>query len=397
MLTYNNSLCGYVQNVAEFELEEYGDDLDLTVATFDWWARRYADAFDLDPVSCENELTRLAVEFPRDLGFTKDEVNYVLGRFRPDDLASYVNAVRTGRGNSPQMDNRARRLLLSAVIEPYLAWKQARQVSDFHDLANAMIDAQIAPYDVIVVDEAQDLSANQIRATVEHVAANGIVTFVTDTAQRIYPRGTTWAECGVDAQRSLPLNRNYRNTRQIALLASAVAAGLPMDADGTLPDPARCESDGPLPILLTGTFPQQMTYALQYLQGVDLQAETVGFLHLKGGGWFRYLRQRLTAAGVGYCELQGQRDWPEDGPNVGLSTFHSAKGLEFDHVFMLGLAQEHAPLGEGADDDRLMNLRRLLAMGIGRARKMVILGVKHGEALDLIGQINPITYQSVTL
>jgi hypothetical protein len=378
-------------------LDDYGFELDLTVATFDWWARRYSDAYDLNATATDAQLTRLAAAFPRDLGFTKDEVNYVLGRFRPGDLQSYVGAARAGRGNLPQMDARARRQLLETVIEPYLDWKHQAEVSDFHDLANAMVEAEISPYDVIVVDEAQDLSANQIRATMAHVAANGIVTFVTDTAQRIYPRGTTWAECGVDAQRSLPLNRNYRNTRQIARLASSIAEGLPIDVDGTLPDPARCQSDGPLPILLSGRFSQQVSYALEYLDNVDLGAETVGFLHLKGGGWFGDLRQRLGAAGVAYCELQGQRDWPEVGPNVGLSTFHSAKGLEFDHVFLLGLSQEHAPEGDDADDDRQITLRRLLAMGVGRARKMVIMGVKDGEALDLIGRIDPATYQAIRL
>ena len=50
---------------------------------------------------------------------------------------------------------------------------------------------------------------------------------------------------------------------------------------------------------------------------------------------------------------------------VGLSTLHSAKGLEFDHVVVLGLnGGELMPHGESEDDAQLTNYRRLVAMAI---------------------------------
>jgi superfamily I DNA/RNA helicase len=64
---------------------------------------------------------------------------------------------------------------------------------------------------------------------------------------------------------------------------------------------------------------------------------------------------------------------------------HSAKGLEFDHVFIIGLNAEVTISGEAnpaedSDDERLASLRRLIAMGVGRARKTVVIGYKADDA-----------------
>lgn len=254
-------------------------------------------------------------------------------------------------------------------------------------------------YDVIVIDEAQDLSANQLRAVMRHAAPDATITIVTDSTQRIYPRGTPWSEAGVliPSNRSFRLRNNYRNTRQIASLAASIARGLGVDDDGSLPDPTACLRDSPLPTLILGRYGQQLDFVLARLRAIDLSRETVGFLHLKGGGWFDDLRVALTSAGFAYCELQGAAVWPEDDANIGLSTFHSAKGLEFDHVFMIGLAASHASYGAAPNDDRYDAHRRLVAMGVGRARQTVVLGTKPGEDLPLLSTIDRSVIHEVVL
>lgn len=392
VLTFNNSLKAYIAAVVREEMADYAESARLYVLTFDKWA------FDtlgingpLDVRRCEIELGRLARPFPRDTNFVLDEVNYLLGRFPPADLDDYVARPRTGRGNSPQMDAEMRTRLLDEVVRPYIHWKQVNGIRDFHDVAVQM--SQHNPtflFDVVVVDEAQDFSANQLRAIMRHCASNATITIVTDTAQRIYPRGTSWAEAGVtiSAQRSFRLTVNYRNTREIAELASAVAAGLPLDDDASLPDPESCDESGHPPVLLKGLYSEQVDWSLDRVADIDLENETVGFLHLKGGGYFNFLREKLRARGMAFCELQASREWPEDEANIGLCTFHSAKGLEFDHLFLIGLAQQDAAYGDELDDDRFEALRRLVAMGIGRARKTVVLGTKPSEALSLLDDID---------
>jgi hypothetical protein len=134
---------------------------------------------------------------------------------------------------------------------------------------------------------------------------------------------------------------------------------------------------------------------MERLAAIDLRNETVGFLHLKGGGWFDTIRLALTQAGYNYCKLQSASDWPEGNANIGLCTLHSAKGLEFDHVFMIGLAQSHASYGDAPDDDRYERLRRLLARGVGRARTSVCLGTKPGEALTALDVIDPAVFVDI--
>lgn len=393
VLTYYNSLRGYVAAVAEEELADYADDVRLFVMTFDKWAYATLGWQGSLPVAViNNQIARLATPFPRDTAFVVDEVNYVLGRFPVDSTDDYMGAQRTGRGPSPQMDRIMRRRLLEEVIKPLLRWKAQNGFRDFHDLTASMADAEPeALYDVIVVDEAQDLSANQLRAILRHAATDATVTIVTDSAQRIYPRGAPWAEAGfvILANRSFRLSRNYRNTREIAALAASIAHGIKMDDDGSLPDPSVCTRSGEIPTILKGRFNRQLAYVMNRLAGIDLKTETVGILHLKGGGWFDEVRLALTRAGYDYCELQGANDWPEGDANIGLCTLHSAKGLEFDHVFLIGLAQSHASYGNAPDDDRYESLRRLLAMGVGRARTSVYLGTKPGESLAALDVIDP--------
>jgi superfamily I DNA/RNA helicase len=96
-------------------------------------------------------------------------------------------------------------------------------------------------------------------------------------------------------------------------------------------------------------------------------------------------------------QITRKSDWPDGKENIALSTLHSAKGLEFDHVFILGLNAEVTVHGEEDDDDTLVTLRKLLAMGIGRARYSVMIGYKPEEASRLIGYLDPSSYEGVDL
>lgn len=396
VLTYNKTLRGYIEELAKEQIK--GNDVELTISTFAKWA---TDRVPYERILQEHEhngkLDALAAPLPLSEDFVRSEVDYVLGRFMPDRLAEYMECERQGRGRSPRMPASLRRRLLEEVILPFQEWKKEQQAWDWSDLANAMAAKRTDdPYHVVVVDEAQDFSANQVRAVLNHVTDEHTLTFVLDAAQRIYPQRFTWAEVGlsVGPHNSKLLSKNFRNTRQIAAFAAPLLRDVETTDDAAIPDLSSCEEDGDKPLLVQGTFTQQMDHVVQFLNELGPENdESVAILHAKGGGWFSEVKARLNAAGLAWVPLTRTGEWPTGPVNVALSTMHSAKGLEFDHVIIVGLNSEVMPHAtEPGDSERDAHLR-LLAMSAGRARKTLTITYKPSEASDLIACMDPDTYE----
>lgn len=402
VLTYNRTLGGYVSELARQQVAGHVG-LQLEVSTFGRWAMDTLGG----PALCDYDQSRNLLR-PHLAGFSRyqqdflvDEVHYALDRFPPDHLNDYITTPRSGRGASPRFDRAMRQRLFDEVLIPYAAKKSELGVLDWNDIAvNAAHVSSVPPWDVIIVDEAQDFSANQVRTVYSHLANPGSLTFVMDAVQRIYPRFFTWKEVGiaVDPARRHTLKANHRNTREIAAFARPLVAGLPSEDDGNLPNFEACTRSGTKPVVFVGKFSDQISQMInRLLTTVDFASESIVFLHPKGGGWFDYLRTRLRTAGVPFVELSRASVWPTGPEAVALCTLHSAKGLEFDHVLMPGFNAQVTPHGEGDGDGQLDTLRRLTAMGIGRARKSVMLGSKPGEESTVLSLLNPETYELVVL
>ena len=400
VLTFNRTLRAYIaQLVDEGALSD--PHVHLVIDTFAGWAQALVGPLAVVEDSLRrSELQRLLLEMPvptvaANLPYFVDEVEYIVGRFAPENRPGYIGMERTGRGRSPPVPRAMRERLLSDVVAPYEDWKTQNGRSDWNDIALAAISASGQRYDVVVVDEAQDLSANQVRAILSHLADDHVTTFIIDAVQRIYPRGFTWREVGIEMRPNLVfhLRSNHRNTAQIARLAQSLVHGLPQEEDGVIPDATACSRQGPMPAMLAGTYSGQLHHMLTHIAPALARGETVAILHPRGGGWFNYTRQELDKRDIAYCELTAQREWPSGPEQLALSTIHSAKGLEFDHVLMPGLNSEVTSWGGDAQDGELDSLRRLVAMGVGRARRSVALGYKPEDRSEVVDMIAPNTYE----
>ncbi len=400
VLTFNRTLAGYVSALAQNQIVA-GANVELEISTFSKWAWEKLSRPAISKRSDE-DLKVYASRFAGlDTGYAASEAEYAMGRFLPEDLDDYIAVERTGRGLQPRVERALRRRLLDDVILPYQAQLANSNVLDWNLLAVSMAnDLDPIGYEIVVVDESQDFSANQLRAIRHHLAPDHTVTFVIDTVQRIYARGFTWSEAGFEVrpERYHRLLTNHRNTAQIARFAAGILNGLNVDGDGALPNLTTAESTGPLPKVIRGRYRQQISDALRYIQdNVDLSNESVAFLKPKGGRWFEEIQRSLSAAGIGFVNITRESEWPEGPENVALCTFHSAKGLEFDYVFILGLSGETTPHGDEDQDDQLWVLRRLLAVAIARARKRVVIGYKVGEQSELVRFFSPGTFDQVDL
>ena len=399
VLTFNRTLRGYIDQLATEHIEA-PDELELTVETFGRWAlslvgqRRVLDSDGRTKIC--TLLTDMGVP-SGNLDYFVDEVKYLQGRFPKHQQDRYLDATRTGRGRAPAAPRELRDRLLAEVVQPYEDWKENRNWVDWNDVALQAAEVPCQGYDIVVVDESQDLSANQVRAILAHLGEDHVTTFVIDAVQRIYPQGFQWNEVGIDMRPGLvfTLERNYRNTVEIARLASSLVRGLPPDPDGVLPDEEACQEHGQRAEVIAGKYNNQIDYMLDCVQPYLLAGETVAILHPRGGGWFDFTRYKLRDRSIQFCELTRNRDWPTGPELLALSTVHSSKGLEFDHVLMPGLSSEVTPHGNEDGDGTLDSLRRLIAMGVGRAINTVRLGYKPGEQSTIFDSIDPETYDLI--
>ncbi|MFZ5513533.1 MAG: UvrD-helicase domain-containing protein [Pseudomonadota bacterium] len=87
---------------------------------------------------------------------------------------------------------------------------------------------------------------------------------------------------------------------------------------------------------------------------------------------------------MGILERQNESD---AGDQVRLMTLHAAKGLEFPHVFIIGMEEELLPHRESLDEEKLEEERRLAYVGITRAQQSLTFTLtrkrkRYGEWVD---------------
>ena len=402
VLTFNRTLRGYINELVT-EQANPANELELSLDTFGRWAWHLVGKPNVleDRVvnSRISDLMREAGLGIENFGYFVDEIQFLLGRFPPSQRDRYLDVDRSGRGRAPAVVRSLRQRLLNNVIEPYETMKAKNSELDWNDIALRAAKVPNQGYDVVIVDETQDFSANQIRAILAHLNQDHSTTFIIDAAQRIYPQVFQWTELDINMRPEMvySLSRNHRSTAEVARLAASLVRDLPRDADSMLPDEQACDESGQTARVVTGLYSAQIDYMLDEIEPYLDAGETVAILQPRGGGWFDHAKRMLEQRRILYCELTQKREWPAGPELLALSTIHSAKGLEFDHVMMPGLSSAVTPHGAEEGDGALDSIRRLVAMGVGRARKSVILGYKPGEGSTVFSYMDPESYDLIEL
>jgi len=258
-------------------------------------------------------------------------------------------------------------------------------------------------YDHVLIDEAQDFPSSALRVAVAHLReGSDSLLVVADAAQNIYRNSFTWKAAGINASgRTRVLDVSYRNTKEILEYAHHFllrGGDIRLDdgrgeGDETVVVPPKLSPrHGPVPLVLHGdsSAHEVVSIAVRCRELLDEGASPSTIAILYGSQWaagFQWpvnLVKALSREGVPCFWVTDPEGWSNkdnvgaDPSKVTLSTIHSAKGLEWKHVFLCGY------LDDKPEKDLILN-RRLVYVGMTRATDELILTVsgQHPYIVDL--------------
>jgi superfamily I DNA/RNA helicase len=336
--------------------------------------------------------------------FFSDEIKYAIKGRAIANLEEYLALDRSGRG-TPLREKERRAVY--AVYERYQEYLRAHGLWDFDDYvieALRLVESGRVPgqYMAAVVDEMQDLTEAVMRLIRRIILSGSNDLFlVGDGLQRIYPGGYALGRLGINITgRGTLLRKNYRNTQEILRAAHAMMSGQSFDdmdeQESEAPDPEFSVRRGDVPVLYQTRSPEQELDWIRRRIG-ELKTER-GYEDRDFALLYRWRRpykdlieQRLSQ-NVQLMEIQ--RD-PSTyfGRGTKHTTFHSAKGLEFKVVFVVGVTdgrfvpRDDLSLEDEEFADYMARERRLLYVAMTRARDLLYLTCSSGQPSRFLADV----------
>ncbi|MFD7515075.1 3'-5' exonuclease [Streptomyces niveus] len=395
VVTFNNSLASYLSHLAE------GASSQIDIRTYGRFARGYLASLgfmktwdDITSPSRRRSLIALAKRevstryqpdkfFSRDTDWFQDELAWITGMgLRTKD--EYLGAERLGRKTPLAPSWRG---VVWEILEEYRERRAtAGHLYDWPDIGMAVrghLAADLRPrmYRHIIIDEGQDLAPEQIRSLVDAVDPDGSITFFGDYAQQIYGQAMSWRACGLKVRQVEQFKDNYRNSTAIANVAIALSS---MPFFGKVDDlvaPVAPKSIGPQPTLVEcGSKDEEISV----IQDAARRLGSVGTVAVVGRTWADVDR---ACHGLGAKRIKEDRHYWTDAPGIYCTTYHSAKGLEFDAVLMPFCGASRMPLPDVVtafgDGDAAERESKLLYVAITRAKSDLLI-THSGEPTSLL-------------
>lgn len=387
LVTFNRALVSYLKH---FQGPNFRD---VTVENYHRFARGYLSSRGRmrNNSICEGNLRDLLIGkailavahakgnhsvFGRGLEFFSREIEWIQ-QHGIGSAQSYIEVERIGRGEAP-LDRKSRALVFE-VYEEYLSLRKAeRKDFDWDDMANAVCgefdnDASRRRYKHIVIDEGQDFSPQMIRSLSKSIPPDGSLTFFGDMAQQIYGRRMSWKSAGLNISKVWEFKENYRNTRQIADLGLAISRMPYYEGTPDLVEPVSPKADGPLPALVECPSERREIELVRELAVQASKTQTVAILARTWDLVYKIARHLPNSAVKLHRDLT---TW-QAGPKVYYGTFHGAKGLEFDTVFLPFLTSSNIPDAEQikalGEEEAQANDGKLVYVGVTRAKTRLVI------------------------
>jgi superfamily I DNA/RNA helicase len=324
------------------------------------------------------------------LGFVTAEWLELVDAWQLTDWEAYRDFKRLGRKTRLSEPQRAHLWrVFEAANKSMRAERLLTEAGMFTALAGTLSKANDTIYQHVVVDEAQDLTASQLRflvglgSTKGKVRANGLF-FAGDLGQRIFQQSFSWKAVGADVRgRSKTLHVNYRTSHQIRAAADRLLGPEVSDVDGNV------ESRNGTISVFNGPAPEVRAFPSFAAEGAAVAAWLLeriaeGYQAHELAVFVRSGEQVLRAvdaiqqAGLEYRVLDQTVETTYG--QLSLCQMHLAKGLEFRAVAVIACDDEVVPLqdridaiADEADLEEVYNTERhLLYVACTRARDRLL-------------------------
>lgn len=419
-LTYGSRLPNVMDYLLRHLAGEKTPELEaVECLTVHQWCHRFLTRHGRRPQVADGDTRREAMEqaicqarsdhpglklWSRPRSFFENEIKYAVKGRAISSLPAYLSLDRSGRGTALQ---EAEREAVYAVYRGYEEYLQEQGLCDFDDFVVhtlELVEGGCRPdrYQAAVVDEIQDLTAAVMRL-IRIIVPEGPndLFLVGDGLQRIYPGGYVLGRLGIDITgRGTLLRKNYRSTQEILRAAHAMMRDQRFDDmdddESEVAEPEFSMRSGELPVLHRARDPKR---ELEWVRRkiATLKAE-VGYRDRDFAVLYRWrqpyqglIREHLSPE-VELVELK--RDASSYfGPGAKHTTFHSAKGLEFKVVFVVGLTDgRFVPRDDWSlEGDELAAYlareRRLLYVAMTRARDLLYLTSSRGQPSRFLSDV----------
>ncbi|MGV0396693.1 3'-5' exonuclease, partial [Corynebacterium uberis] len=334
-------------------------------------------------------------------------------------LPAYRRAPRPGRGTPL---GRAQRASVWNVIQAFERLCQAERRFPFPvlaALAASVLRAQGPLFDHIIIDEAQDFHAGHWLFLAAAAADGPNNIFIAeDSHQRIYGQRLSLREYGIETRgrSTTPLRLNYRTTRENLAYAVSMLGGtdvnwVDLDGEEDTTHGYRSARSGPLPQVHDfDTEADEFAYVVDTVRewweaaggagagsggGVDKRTDADGDdadggergdgADGAGRGDIRIgILARTNRTATDLLDRLHEANLPagtgDQDNSITVLTMHSAKGMEFSNVILVGMSDEHMPLhyitrglGEHEKNEKLQQERALLYVAASRARDQLVI------------------------
>jgi len=248
--------------------------------------------------------------------------------------------------------------------------------------------SRIGPFDAILIDEGQDFGEEMLKTLLGLLRPGGDLVISLDVYQDLYQRRTSWKSLGIKASgRTRYLKRVYRNTVEIfdftqrfigeAPRIEKQLALLPCDFvfHGDLPELRQFRNMEEIEAFLTDDLKR-------YIEAEGYKRSEIAVIYddkVYGPSMFAYdnralpmrILKELETSGIPSSwvsqDVRSKEMYDITTDRVSLISIHSAKGLDFDLVYLIGMDRIHT-----ADKIR-QNMTSLIYVAMTRAKYRLVI------------------------